>query len=60
MGIIMKTWSLLQGKKTYLVALATLLYAGLGLGLHFMTMQDAMPYVLSAAAAIGFRSAMKK
>lgn len=58
--MIMKLWNLLQGKKTYLVALATLAYVGLGLLLHFMTMQQAMPYVLSAGVTIGFRSAMNK
>jgi hypothetical protein len=58
--MIMKLWNLLQGKKTYLAALATLLYAGLGIYLHFMTYTMAMPYVLSALGAIGFRSAMKK
>lgn len=58
--MIIKLWNLLQGKKTYLVALATVAYAGLGLLLHFMTMSQAMPYLLAAAGTIGFRSAMNK
>lgn len=58
--MITKLWNLLDGKKTYLVALATLAYAGLGLLLHFMTMTEAMSYVLSACGAIGFRHAMSK
>jgi len=58
--MLLQLWNFLQNRKTYIVAVLTLIYATLGLWLHFMTMEQAMPYFLAGLGVIGFRSALKK
>lgn len=57
---MLKLWNYLQGRKTYLVALATLVYAWVGYYLHFVSLADAVNYTLAALGTIGFRSALNK
>jgi hypothetical protein len=58
--MLLKLWLLLQGKKVYITAFATILYAALGLALHHLSWNEAMPYIFAGLGAIGFRSALKK
>ena len=46
----------LQGKKTYIVVGATLVYAVLGVVLHFMDMHTAIGVVLGALGLAGLRN----
>ena len=50
----------LDGKKTYIVALSTIIYAGVGLWSGTLDANTAVMMILAALGGAGFRSAMNK
>jgi hypothetical protein len=51
--------NVLDGKKTYIVAAATIVWAWTGVALGLHDVPTAINLTLAAAAAFGFRSALK-
>lgn len=52
--------TLLKGKKTYTIAFLTILYAGLSVYFHQMTVQQALAYVLGGSGLATLRAAIGK
>lgn len=50
----------LEGKKTYIIATATILYCILGIGLHFMTIPVAVSFIGTTGAIAGLRLGVAK
>jgi hypothetical protein len=57
---MLKVINLLNGKKVYIVAIATIVYAVLGLALKQIDFAAFIGYLVVAGNAIGFRSALNK
>jgi len=48
----------LEGKKTYIVIIAALIYAGSGWYTHYLSPKEATDIIFTALGAGGFRSAI--
>lgn len=60
-NLIKNIWSILQGKKTYIVAAFAVLYALASVFIfHTMTWSVAFNWLLTSGYAISIRSALKK
>lgn len=60
MAALQELWTYLQGKKTYIVCMITIVYAVSGWYTKFLPAQEAMNDILIALGGIGFRSALNK
>jgi type IV secretory pathway VirB2 component (pilin) len=58
--MLTKLWSLLQGKKSYIVAVLSVLYAVLAVYFHQMDWQQAVQWVFGAGALVAVKSALVK
>lgn len=55
----MKIWNWLDGKKTYFIAAASILYAVLGVATHNLQLQDAIQVVLAALGGAAIRHSIE-
>ena len=58
MQILQLLWDTINGKKTYLVCLATLVFAGLGFVLDYLDKAQATQLVALALTGMGLRHGM--